>query len=111
MTTPHAPQQYIGSMVVDAEGSKIGKIGKVYIDEQGGQPMWMRVSTGMFGTRRSFAPVHGARFEDDRVVLAVTKDQVRRAPRIADDAHISDSEKDALYRHYSGLSGAAEGWD
>jgi hypothetical protein len=99
MSTPQDPQQCLGSTAVDAGGSKISM---VYSDEQSGQPMGVTVSTGMFGTRRSFVPIHGARFEDDQVVLAVVKDQVKGAPTIDNDAHISESERDALYQHYSG---------
>jgi hypothetical protein len=78
-----------GQQAVDAGGSKISM---VYSDEQSGQPMGVTVSTGMFGTRRSFVPIHGARFEDDQVVLAVVKDQVKGAPTIDNDAHISERE-------------------
>jgi len=66
------------------------------------------VETGLFGTRQSFAPIHGSRFDGDQlVVLAVSKDQVKDAPNIETDAHLSDSEKDALRRYYSGSFGAA----
>jgi hypothetical protein len=108
MTTPQDPQQYVGSRVVDAEGRKLGKIGRVYTDEQGGQPMWVKISTGMFGTRQSLAPIHGARFDDDQVVLAVTKAQVKDAPNIDNDERISESEQDALYQHYSGHPNAGQ---
>jgi len=47
------------------------------------------VETGLFGTRQSFAPIHGSRFDDELVVLAVSKDQIKDAPNIDRDAHIS----------------------
>ena len=108
MTTSKDPQQYIHSAAVDAEGNRIGKISKVYLDDQTGQPLWLLVETGLFGTRQSFAPVHGSRFDGELVVLAVSKDQVKDAPNINEDTHISESEKDALRQYYSGYLGTAE---
>ena len=108
MTTPQDTEQYIRRAAVDAEGNRIGKITKVYDDDQTGQPRWILVETGMFGTRQSFAPVHGSRFDGELVVLAVSKDQVKDAPNIDSDAHVSESEQDALRQYYSGYLGTAQ---
>jgi PRC-barrel domain len=108
MTTSQDAQQYIHRAAVDPEGNRIGKISKVYLDDQTGQPQWVLVETGLFGTRDSFAPIHGARLDEELVVLAVSKDQVKDAPNIDRDAHISDSEQDALRQYYSGYLGTAE---
>jgi hypothetical protein len=109
MTTSKDPRDYIRSVAVDAEGNRIGKITKVYHDDQTGQPLWILVETGLFGTRQSFAPVHGSRFDGEQlVVLAVSKDQVKDAPNIDSDAHVSESEQDALRQYYSGYLGTAQ---
>ena len=106
MTTSKDPRDYIRSVAVDAEGNRIGKITKVYHDDQTGQPLWVLVETGLIGTRQSFAPVHGSRFDGEQlVVLAVSKDQVKDAPNIDSDAHVSESEQDALRQYYSGYLG------
>jgi len=108
MTTPQDTPNYIGRAAVDAEGNRIGKITKVYDDDQTGQPRWILVETGLFGTRQSFAPIHGSRFDGELVVLAVSKDQVKDAPNIDSDAHVSESEQDALRQYYSGYLGTAQ---
>lgn len=108
MTTSQDPQQYIHRTAVDAEGDRIGKISQVYFDDQTGQALWLLVETGLFGTRQSYAPVHGARIEGERVVLTVSKDQVKDAPNIDGDAHVDNSEQDALRQYYSGSLGTAE---
>ena len=74
MTTPQDVQQFIGRTAVDSEGSKVGKIGQIYLDERTGLPLWVTVATGMFGTRQSFAPISGSRFDGDQVTLAVSKE-------------------------------------
>ena len=109
MTTSPDPQEYIHRAAVDPEGNRIGKVSKVYLDDHTGQPLWVLVETGLFGTRDSFAPIHGSRIDGERVMLAVSKDQVKDAPNIDRDAHVSESEEDALRQYYSGHLGSAEG--
>jgi len=108
MTTSQDPRDYVRRVAVDAEGNRIGKITKVYHDDQTGQPLWILVETGLFGTRQSFAPVHGSRFDGELVVLAVSQDQVKDAPNIDSAAHVRESEQDALRQYYSGYLGTAQ---
>jgi uncharacterized protein (TIGR02271 family) len=108
MTTLQDAQQFIGRTAVDSEGSKIGPIGQVYLADQTGEPVWVTVTTGMLGTRQSFAPIHGSEFEGDQVRLAVSKDLVKDAPSIDDDGHMEASEQDALYRHYAAYLGTGQ---
>jgi len=102
MTTSPDPQEYIHRAAVDPDGDRIGKVSKVYLDDHTGQPQWVLVETGLFGTRDSFAPIHGSRIDGERVVLAVSKEQVKDAPNIDRDAHLSQSEEDTLRQYYSG---------
>jgi hypothetical protein len=109
VTTEQDAQQYIHRAAVDAEGNRFGKISQVYLDEKTGQPLWLMLETGLFGTRQSFAPIHGARLDGEQLaVLAVSKDQVKDSPNIDKDAQISDSEQDALRSYYRGYLGPAE---
>ena len=101
MTSRQDVQQFIGRTALDSEGSKVGKIGKVYMDETTGMPLWVTVATGMFGTRQSFAPLYGAQVSGGEVTLAVSKEQIKDAPNVDDDGRIDASEQDALYRHYA----------
>ena len=80
MTTPQQWDNLIGLTATDADGDKIGKVGQVYLDEGTGKPEWVTVSTGMFGTRESFAPLYSASVRDDQLVLAVPRQLVKDAP-------------------------------
>jgi uncharacterized protein (TIGR02271 family) len=112
MTSPQDVQQFVGRAAVDSEGSKVGKIGQVYLDQQTGMPLWVTVATGMFGIRQSFAPLYGARVSGDEVTLAVSKEQIKDAPNVDDGGGIDASEQDALYRHYAGYLGEQQpGYD
>ena len=100
MTSPTDAQQYIGRTATDLEGNKVGKIGQVYLDDRTGEPLWVTVSTGLFGNRQSFAPIPGSAFDGDDVRLAVSKDTIRDAPNVDNDQHISGDEQNALYDYY-----------
>jgi stress response protein YsnF len=108
MTTSQDLPDYTHRAAIDAEGNRIGKVSRVYLDQQTGQPVWVLVETGLFGTRQSFAPIHGSRLDGELVVLAVSKDQIKDAPNIDKDAHISESEEEALRQYYRGYLGTAE---
>lgn len=90
--------------VLSTDGDKIGSVGQVYADDADGQPTWVTVKTGLFGTSESFVPLEGARLEGDDVVVPYTKDQVKDAPRVDTDGHLDPSEEERLYDHY-GLGG------
>lgn len=93
--------------VLDSNGSKIGSVGQVYLDDQTQDPSWVTVKTGLFGTSESFAPLQGANLNGNDVTIPYTKDQVKDAPRIESDGDLSPEEEDRLYRHY-GLSGTSD---
>lgn len=87
--------------VVDADGEKVGGVGQVYLDDASGQPQWVTVSTGLFGTSESFVPLRGATLHgDSEVRVAYLKDVIKDAPRVGADSHLEPEEEDELYRYY-----------
>ncbi len=90
----------MGSTVRDSAGEKIGKVGQVYLDDTTGQPEWVTVRTGLFGTKESFVPLAAARVEGDELVVDITKDRVTEAPRIDEDGHLSEEQETELYTYY-----------
>ncbi|WP_164201625.1 PRC-barrel domain-containing protein [Pseudarthrobacter sulfonivorans] len=89
-----------GGQVVGSDGEKIGSIGQLYADDDTGEPTWVTVKTGLFGTSQSFIPVEGARIDGDDLVVPYTKDHVKDAPRVEADGHLEPEEEDRLYAHY-----------
>jgi uncharacterized protein (TIGR02271 family) len=105
MITQNDTANLPGANVYDTDGDKIGSVGQVYLDAQTGNPEWLTVKTGLFGTKETFVPLRDATISDDRVTVAYAKDQVKGAPNIEADGPMSHSEEDELYTYY-GLSGA-----
>jgi uncharacterized protein (TIGR02271 family) len=97
----------IGQDVYDASGNKIGSASEVYLDDESGQPEWVTVKTGLFGTKESFVPIRDADLTDDGVRVPVSKDQVKDAPKIDAEGHLSPQEEQELYRYY-GLGTTAQ---
>ncbi|HEX8304032.1 MAG TPA: PRC and DUF2382 domain-containing protein [Jatrophihabitans sp.] len=105
MMAPEQLQSMIGKNAVDTSGDKIGRIGQIYLDDTTGDPQWVTVSTGLFGTKESFAPLYGSSSDGDNLVLAVSKAMVKDAPNVENDGHLEESEVQALYQYYSGYMG------
>ncbi|MCU1566240.1 MAG: photosystem reaction center subunit [Pseudarthrobacter sp.] len=92
--------------VLSTDGDKIGSIGQVYADDATGQPTFVTVKTGLFGTSESFVPLEGARTEGNDIVVPYSKEQVKDAPRVAEDGHLEPAEEEQLYTYYN-LGGGA----
>ncbi len=90
----------IGQDVYDESGSKIGSASEVYLDDETGQPEWLTVRTGLFGTKESFVPIRNADLTNDGLRVPVSKERVKDAPKIDTDGHLSPQEEQELYRYY-----------
>jgi uncharacterized protein (TIGR02271 family) len=90
----------IGQDVYDESGEKIGSAAEVYLDDETGQPEWVTVRTGLFGTKESFVPIRNADLTNDGVRVPVSKERVKDAPKIDTDGHLSPQEEQELYRYY-----------
>jgi uncharacterized protein (TIGR02271 family) len=93
-------EAWVGHHVIDIDGEKVGKIEALYRDDASGEPEWLAIKTGMFGSKHSFAPIAGASNAGDDLRLAFTKSQVLDAPKVDPDGHLEPAEEAELYRHY-----------
>jgi uncharacterized protein (TIGR02271 family) len=97
----------IGADVYDNDGDKIGTASEVFLDDQSGNPEWVTVKTGLFGSKETFVPLRDADLTGNGVRVPVSKAAVKDAPKIDQDGHLSPEEESALYRHYS-VSGTTD---
>ncbi|QDH10586.1 DUF2382 domain-containing protein [Nocardioides dongxiaopingii] len=94
-------QHISGATAYGQGGDKLGKVGQVYLDDNTGQPAFVTVSTGLFGTNESFVPLEQATYDGDRLTLPYSKDQVKDAPNVdLDGEHLDPAEEERLYQHY-----------
>lgn len=87
--------------VIDTNDDKIGKIGQVYLDDESGQPEWVTVKTGFFGTSESFVPLRDGAISGQDIRVPFEKSKVKDAPRMDDaEGHLSPDQEAELYRFY-----------
>src|SRR4051812_44742949 len=96
----------IGRDVYDESGDKIGSASEVYLDDESGQPEWVTVRTGLFGTKESFVPIRDADLTDQGVRVPISKAKVKDAPKIDAEGHLSPEEEQELYQYYGVGMGA-----
>lgn len=94
--------QLVDRNVLDQSGDKIGSIKDVYADNHTGQPSWLAVSTGFFGTKVGFVPLDRAWKTGDDIFVPYSKDQVKDAPHVEADGQLTEAEEAELYRYYEG---------
>jgi uncharacterized protein (TIGR02271 family) len=100
MATMQEIETWRGRTLVDRDGDKIGTIEEVYLDRSSGEPEWLAVKTGLFGSNLSFVPIRDASAEGDDVRVQHEKDLVKDAPNVEADGELSAEEERRLYQHY-----------
>ncbi|CAN5468316.1 PRC and DUF2382 domain-containing protein [soil metagenome] len=101
MLTEEQAQNTIGRDAVTDDGDKLGKVGQVFLDDETGEPAFVTVNTGLFGTNETFVPLGSARVEGDTLAVPSTKDQVKDAPNVdISEGHMSRDEEKRLYEYY-----------
>lgn len=86
--------------VVDSTGTKVGKVGQVYLTNDSQEPSWVTVNTGLFGTKETFIPLAEATFSGDAITVPYEKSFIKDAPHVDEDGEISAQQEEELYRYY-----------
>lgn len=100
MITTEQLQNVIGSDATAPDGSKIGAIGQIYLDNATGEPEWATVRIGVVGATESFVPLTDAHLRGGTVVLPYDEDKVKNAPSVDVDRELSEQEEEQLYAYY-----------
>ena len=89
----------LGQDVYTSDGDRVGKVGQIFLDDSTGQPEWLTVKTGLFGTKESFVPLASAEVHNDGVRVPFDKDTIEGAPTVdVAEGHLSQDEEAELYR-------------
>ena len=91
---------WLGRVMVDRDGNRLGEITDIYLDRETDRPEWAVVRTGLFGLRSSFVPLAEASQVDDHIQVPHERTLVKDAPNIEADGQLSEAEEAQLYRHY-----------
>ena len=105
MQTDIDPRNLIGRKAFDRNGTKLGTIDEVYLDDATGEPEWAAVRTGLF-SRDAFVPLEPSAFVEDHLVVPFDRSLIKDAPDFGVGRHLSPEQELQLYHHY-GLDIAA----
>lgn len=92
---------YDAEVVTDDEDN-LGGVQGVFLDDATGEPSWVSVRTGWFGTRQSLIPLAEADITGDWIQVPFTREMIREAPQVDSEGHLSEEEQDQLVRYYVG---------
>jgi sporulation protein YlmC with PRC-barrel domain len=97
--------QWIGRDAYDTTGDKIGEITDIYYDDVSQRPEWVAVKAGIFKGSR-LVPISGSQIfrsdkGEDHLQVPFTTDQVKSAPDVDPEGHLTPAEESALYAHYN----------
>ncbi|MCP3821339.1 PRC-barrel domain-containing protein [Streptomyces sp. A3M-1-3] len=93
------PRSLIGRKAFDRNGTKIGTIDEVYLDDATGMPEWAAVRTGLF-SRDAFVPLEPSEVVDDTLRVPFERALIKDAPDFGVGRHLSPEQELQLYHHY-----------
>ncbi len=110
MLDPEQVLESRGSNLLAEDGSKLGTIVDIYIDQDTQDPEWALVKTGLVGSSNNFVPLKEATAEGSDILVPYSEDHVKNAPSMDADGELSQQEEAELYRYY-GLDYSEESSD
>jgi sporulation protein YlmC with PRC-barrel domain len=93
------PRSLIGRRTFDRDGTRIGTVDEVYLDDATGVPEWAAVRTGLF-TRDAFVPLGPSELVGGELHVPFRKALIKDAPDFGVGRHLSPEQELQLYRHY-----------
>jgi sporulation protein YlmC with PRC-barrel domain len=93
------PRSLIGCKAFDRNGTRIGTVDEVYLDDATGMPEWAAVRTGLF-SRDAFVPLEPSEFVDDTLRVPYDRALIKDAPDFGVGHHLSPEQEHQLYHHY-----------
>jgi len=93
--------EWLGKMIIDRNGEKIGKLQDVYVDVETDEPLFGTVKEGFLDRHLTFVPLRGIQVGPNDLQTAATKEQVRSAPEIEmHGEELSQEDESTLYHHF-----------
>lgn len=91
------------SAVYGPNREKVGTLGNIYMDLASGDPDFVTVRLGLFGTEELLVSLRGAVFTDGHLQVRFTKQVIRQAPSVDPGTTLGDAEKALLEGYYAGM--------
>ena len=101
MTASWTASDWLGKVIIDSEGERIGKLHDVYVDVETDIPKFGTVKEGLFRRHLTFVPLDGVEIGPDELRVNVHKEQVRSAPDLdLAGEELTQEDESVLYHHF-----------
>lgn len=105
MSRPQQPEEargeardWNGNVILDRDGSRVGRLEHVYLDRDSDAPTWGVVKAGR---KHPFVPLHNATASKGMIQVPVSRRQVESVPAVASETDLDPDTEATLSRHYS----------
>jgi uncharacterized protein (TIGR02271 family) len=92
-----------GQTVFDNTGQKVGDVQRVFFDRETGDPSWVTIRGGRFGTREAFVPATGSKIGPGGLALAVREDAIIQSPAVDAGRELSMGDATELSGYYQSV--------
>ncbi|MFE1802600.1 PRC-barrel domain-containing protein [Streptomyces sp. NPDC059517] len=99
MQTDIDPRNLIGRKAFDRNGTRIGTVDEVYLDDATGAPEWAAIRTGLF-SRDAFVPLEPSEVVAESLHVPFERSLIKDAPDFGVGRHLSPEQELQLYHHY-----------
>jgi hypothetical protein len=97
-----------GASVSNQDDEKLGKVTGLFADDELGEPTWVAVTSGLFGTHHALVPLAESRFEDGVLLVPYSADDLAAAPHHDPDQALTVADEQLLFEHYNVGYGTAD---
>jgi hypothetical protein len=91
--------RWVDDGIDDLSGSGVGRVGAIFVDAKGGEPVWVIAKLGRFGKAVAI-PVHDCAAVAGRVWVPHEREVVRGAPSVDPDQPFAREHELAICAHY-----------
>lgn len=102
---PVEVQELHGLKITMPDGSTLGRVDAVYLDDRTGAPNWASVKVGALRRHRALVPLATATIGDGKLQVPYGKARVKDSPAIDPGVHIARDLEARLREHYGLAAG------
>jgi hypothetical protein len=90
-----------GAEVANDLGEKLGSVVGLFVDDESETPTWIAVRSGLFGRHHSLVPLAQSRWENGRLLVPYSSDDLAAAPHGDPDVALDAQQEQVLFDHYN----------
>ena len=90
-----------GADVVNDLDEQLGAVAGLFVDDESETPTWVAVRSGLFGRHHALVPLAQSRWEDGRLFVPYTSDDLAAAPHGDPGVALDAEQERVLFEHYN----------